>query len=94
MGWLFRRAPHRRSLEFLDKYARDILVDPYYRALEQHPTAVLWIYIAHAMVFGIFGLLLGRLISGNWAAGRQLAVSLIVWGVFYEPFLFGISRGV
>ena len=87
MGWLFRRAPHRRSLDFLDKYARDILIDPYYRTLEQHPTAVLWIYIAHAIVFGIFGLLLGRLISGDWAAGTQLAVSLIVWGVFLRTVL-------
>jgi len=87
MGWLFRRAPHRRSLDFLDKYARDILIDPYYRTLEQHPTAVLWIYIAHAIVFGIFGLLLGRLISGDWAAGAQLAVSLIVWGVFLRTVL-------
>ena len=46
MGWLFRHVPHRKSINFLDKYARDILVDPYYRALEQHPMAVLWIYIA------------------------------------------------
>ncbi|MDA8042287.1 MAG: fatty acid desaturase [Pirellulales bacterium] len=87
MGWLFRHVPHRKSINFLDKYARDILVDPYYRALEQHPMAVLWIYIAHAVAFGALGLLLGWWTSGDWKAGTQLAVSCIVWGVFLRTVL-------
>lgn len=87
MGWLFRRAPQRRSLAFLDRYARDILADRYYRTLERHPTSILWIYLAHAAVFGLAGLLVGRLAGGDWLSARQLATSWVVWGVLVRTVL-------
>jgi len=86
-GWLFRRVPHRRTMAFLDRYAGDILADDYYRSLERHPTAIVWIYLAHAAVFGLAGLLVGQLMTGDWAAARQLAASWIVWGVLLRTVL-------
>jgi stearoyl-CoA desaturase (delta-9 desaturase) len=55
-GWLFRRAPDRRTYAFFEKYARDILADDYYRWLERHPLAILWIYAIHAACFAGAGL--------------------------------------
>ena len=69
-GWLFRRAPGRRTLTFLEKYARDILADSYYRFLERRPTTVLYIYLAHAAAFGLVGFLVGRFTGGDWQHGR------------------------
>ena len=87
VGWLFRRAPQRRSGSFFELYARDILVDDYYRSLERHPTAILWIYLAHAILFGLAGLLVGRWAGGNWQAGLQLAASWVVWAAFVRTVL-------
>jgi stearoyl-CoA desaturase (delta-9 desaturase) len=86
-GWLFRRSPDRRTLSFLDKYARDILADRYFRFLERHPTSTLWIYLAHAAIFALAGLLVGRLAGGDWTHGVQLGVSWLVWGAFVRTVL-------
>lgn len=87
VGWLFRSAPDRRTLAFLDKYARDILADRYFRFLERHPTSTLWIYLAHAAAFALAGLVAGRIAGGNWAHGVQLGVSWLVWGAFVRTVL-------
>ena len=87
MGWLFRRVPERRSLNFLDRYARDILADPFYRFLERHPTAIVWIYLSHLLFFGILGLTLGNIRGDNLSSSLQLAASWIVWGVFLRTVL-------
>jgi fatty-acid desaturase len=86
-GWLFRRAPDRRTYAFFDKYARDIVADDYYRWLERHPVAVLWIYLAHAACFAAAGLAVGRLTGGDWGHGLQLATSWLVWGVYVRTVL-------
>ncbi len=87
VGWLFRRAPHRRSYAFFDKYARDILIDRYYRFLERHPFAIIWIYATHAALFWTAGLLVGRWVGGDWAAGFACAARWLVWGVFVRTVL-------
>lgn len=86
-GWLFRRAPDRRTYAFFDKYARDILADDYYRWLERHPMAILWIYLAHAIGFAAAGLAVGFVTSGTWTDAARLAVSWVVWGVFVRTVL-------
>jgi len=86
-GWLFRRVPDRRSFSFFERYARDILTDEYYRFLERHPTAVLWIYLTHATVFALAGLLVGRVAGGDWQQGLRLGASWLVWGVFVRTVL-------
>ena len=87
IGWLFRRAPDRRTLSFLDKYARDILADRYFRFLERHPTVTLGIYIVHAAAFALVGLVVGRISGGDWAHGVQLGTSWLVWGAFVRTVL-------
>jgi len=86
-GWLFRRAPDRRTYSFFDKYAHDILSDDYYRWLERNPMAILWIYGLHAVGFAVAGLLIGRATGGDWNAGVQLAASWLVWGVLVRTVL-------
>lgn len=86
-GWLFRRAPDRRTYAYFDKYARDIVADDYYRWLERNPLAILWIYAIHAACFAGAGLAVGRLAGGDWDHGLQLAASWLVWGVYVRTVL-------
>ncbi len=87
VGWLLRRVPQRRSLAFLDRYARDILADGYYRRLERQPAAIIWIYLSHVAAFGFAGCLAGRLATGSWSGAGQLAVSWVVWGALLRTVL-------
>ncbi|MEX0641152.1 MAG: fatty acid desaturase [Pirellulales bacterium] len=72
VGWLFRRTS-AHNLSVYQKYSRDILEDRWYMWLEKHPAFVGVVYLAHAALFFLVGLLLG---------GVQFGASLLVWGVF------------
>jgi len=86
-GWLFRRAPDRRTYAFFDKYAHDILSDDYYRWLERNPMAILWIYAIHAAGFAVAGFVVGWLSSADMHAAGRLAASWLVWGVLVRTVL-------
>lgn len=80
-GWLFRRNPSLRTLDFYHRYARDILSDGYYMYLEKRPFVVLYIYAAHAMLFALAGLAWGAWWYGDWGGALWMAASWVVWGV-------------
>jgi fatty-acid desaturase len=77
-----RHREHSR-LTFFEQYARDVLRDPFYLALERN-LAWLWVYWLHAAVYFLIGLVAGWLISGHWWGGLQFGASLLVWGVFFR----------
>jgi stearoyl-CoA desaturase (delta-9 desaturase) len=65
------------------RYARDVLEDPFYMALEKRP---IWIWLAHAAIFFVAGLVIGWSGTDRWA-GVQFGLSLLVWGVFVRTVL-------
>ncbi len=82
VGWLFRKNPALHTLSFLEKYARDLLADPYYRSYERNPWKQVWVYLLHAALFVVAGLAVGAWTGGTWEAALQLAASWLVWSVF------------
>ncbi len=64
-----------------ERYARDILRDPFYLRLEKKLMWV-WVYFAHAILFFLAGLGAGWLLTGEYLGGVQFGLSLLVWGVF------------
>jgi fatty-acid desaturase len=80
MGWLLFENREVRSLSAYDRFARDILRDPLYFRL-QRSLMPIWVYMAHALLYFLAGLLVGRAI-GDWTTGVQFGLSLLVWGVF------------
>jgi len=64
----------------ISRHAKDLLQDRFYRRLQRHPVLQLLIYLAHAALYFLAGLIAG-LIGGGWSAGVQLGLSLLVWGV-------------
>ena len=44
-------------------------------------------YAAHAVLFFVAGLLIGRWTGGDWTAGLWFGASLLVWGVLVRTIL-------
>ena len=80
MGWLLLKNRTLRKRGTLDKYAKDLLEDPFYERLERH-RLWLWIYVAHvALIFGL-GYLAGWLTTATPREALRFGLSVFVWGV-------------
>lgn len=80
-GWLLKYNSATRNIGTYQKYARDLLTDPFYMYLEKSNLAPM-IYWAHALVYFLVGLIAGWWWSGgNWLSGLQFGLSLLLWGV-------------
>jgi stearoyl-CoA desaturase (delta-9 desaturase) len=85
-GWVFvKNRQHDVTVRY-ERYCRDILRDPYYFWCERK-LHWFWIYLAHAALFYLVGVVAGCAIGGNLMSGVQLGVSLLVWGVFLRTVL-------
>jgi fatty-acid desaturase len=80
LGWLLVENREVRSLNTYERYARDVLRDPYYMWL-QRSLAPLWVYAIHAFVYFLVGLAFGWMLGGSAVAGIHLGFSWLVWGV-------------
>ncbi len=80
VGWLLVENRDVRCLSAYDRFARDVLRDPFYRRLERTLLPI-WIYLAHALLYFLAGLAAGRVLSGHWSGGLQFGLSLVAWGV-------------
>lgn len=81
VGWLLYDNRDTHSAASYHKYARDILDDRFYMYLEKSRFAASFMYLGHAVVFFAVGLAIGWIRSGQWLAGVQFGLSLLVWGV-------------
>ncbi len=86
MGWLFLRNHSLHHISTYERYARDILRDPFYLWLERRPWNPLWFYLGHAAIFfgvafGVASLLVDR------AEAMRIATSVLLWGVFMRTVL-------
>ncbi|TWT96083.1 Fatty acid desaturase [Botrimarina colliarenosi] len=78
--WLLRENAETRGMAFYEKYARDVLADRYYMAIERYYLWA-WIYGIHAALFFATGLAIGWATSGSYAEGVRFGASLLFWGV-------------
>lgn len=80
VGWLLLENREVRCLSAYDRFARDVLRDPFYMRL-QRGLLPIWVYLAHAAVYFLVGFPLGWMMAGNWIGGVQFALSIVAWGV-------------
>lgn len=80
MGWLFVENRQVNNVMTYDRYARDVLKDPFYFAFERNLLWV-WVNLAQWMLFAGTGFAIGSY-GGTWMDGMQFGLSLLVWGVF------------
>ena len=86
MGWLFFHNRDINNWGAFDKFARDILKDPFYMWL-QRGLNWFWIYAAHAAAFFAAGFGIGWLGGGTPMAGLQLGLSWLVWCVIVRTVI-------
>jgi stearoyl-CoA desaturase (delta-9 desaturase) len=77
--WLFYHNSATRTITGMQKYAHDILQDPFYMRLEKSYVAAT-IYLAHLLVYPIVGAAVGWLTTKTLAGTLQFSLSLLVWG--------------
>jgi stearoyl-CoA desaturase (delta-9 desaturase) len=80
VGWLLMENRDVRCLSAYERFARDVLRDPFYMRLERTLLPI-WIYLGHAVLYFLAGFGVVAATSGNWAAGIQFGLSLVAWGV-------------
>lgn len=80
VGWLLVENQQLSTLATYEKYARDVLQDPFYIRMERKNLWV-WIYVIHAAAFFVAGFAVGWLTSGALLGGIQFGLSLLLWGV-------------
>ena len=81
VGWLLVKNPDLSRLGIYDRYAKDILRDPFYVALERN----LWqlkIILLQINAFFFAGVAAGLLQRGSWSDAVVMGLSFVVWGVF------------
>ena len=81
VGWMLLENRDLVRLRIYDRYAKDILRDPFYRRLERtflYPAILLGSWVA----FFVAGFLTSRMSGESLSSAATFGASLLVWGVF------------
>jgi stearoyl-CoA desaturase (delta-9 desaturase) len=86
MWWLMfrnRDLHHRSSYE---RYAQDVLRDPFYMWIEKHPWSPLWFYLAQCVAYAAVAFA-AALAWTDVRGAAVFAAGMVVWGVFVRTVL-------
>ncbi|MDZ4817834.1 MAG: fatty acid desaturase [Planctomycetota bacterium] len=83
VGWLFVENKELSRVSTYERYARDVLQDPFYLRLERNVLWA-WIYVAHAILIFAIAFLIGWAWAGDAAGGLQFGLSILLWGVAFR----------
>jgi stearoyl-CoA desaturase (delta-9 desaturase) len=86
LGWLLVLAMSTSRQALYDRYARDIVRDPFYVILERN-LLYAWIYALHAVLFFLGGLAAGWLTGDSLGRAALFGLTVLVWGVFVRTVL-------
>jgi fatty-acid desaturase len=86
VGWMLVENRDLKGLGIYDRYAKDILRDPFYRRLERtllYPAILLGSWA----VFFLGGFVASLSVGGSASEAVQFGASLLVWGVFVRTMV-------
>ncbi len=86
MGWLMVENRTTDSLPMFDRYAPDLIRDPFYLWFELKMRWIV-VYMLHALLFFLVGFGIGWGTSGQAMEGLRFGLSLLVWGVILRTVL-------
>jgi fatty-acid desaturase len=86
VGWMVVKNRDLTRLGIFERYAKDILRDPFYARLERNFRWV-WVVLISWGVFFAGGVVAELLLGGGAAEAVQFGLSLLVWGVFVRTVL-------
>jgi fatty-acid desaturase len=79
MGWMLVENAETSRLGTYERYAKDILRDPFYKMIERN---FAWIILASWAVFFLGGFVAELLRGGRMMDAVQFGASVLIWGVF------------
>lgn len=86
IGWMLVDQPELARLKIYERYAKDILRDRFYVALERHHGLV-WINLGQMPLFFGAGFAVGWLLGETPAAGLHTGFGILMFGVFVRTVL-------
>ncbi|QDU87734.1 Fatty acid desaturase [Pirellulimonas nuda] len=87
-GWLCVRNKTTHNFLNYEKYARDILQDPYYMWVEKLPMPMLLFFTGHAAIYFAVAWAISACFYGPASMeALRIALSVLVWGVFARVVL-------
>jgi len=86
MGWLLLRERGVNRHDVYERYARDVLQDPFYMGMERN-LRYAWIYVCHCVAFLLVGTAFACLSGSNSAESLRFGMSLMVWGAFVRTVI-------
>jgi fatty-acid desaturase len=86
VGWMLVDKHGLNKIANYERYARDLLRQPFYLNLERKGVPIL-VYLSHALLFYLVGMAAGFALEGTLIAGVQFGLSLLVWGVIVRTVL-------
>ncbi|MEM8735329.1 MAG: fatty acid desaturase [Planctomycetota bacterium] len=81
MGWLMFVNRQTYSVSGLEKFAKDLLRDPFYMRLETNPFLQFYYIFSQVPIFFSAGFAISFGFSSEVAAAVQLGASMVMWGV-------------
>lgn len=81
VGWMMVENRDLTRLGIYDRYAKDILRDPFYVALERNWLQLKIIFVQWVVFFGL-GFLAELAMGGTVMQALQFGISILLWGVF------------
>ncbi len=94
MGWMFVDNRELSTASAYDRYARDVIRDPYYNWLQRNLNWV-WVFVAHALVISAIGVMVGFVLTGTLAGTMQISAQVIMWGVVMRTvFTWHVTWGI
>lgn len=87
IGWLMIDNSDLYRPAILQKYARDILDDPFYMRLEKNRIIAPLVFAVHGLLYFAVAVAIGWPVLGSWAAAIRLGLSCVVWGVVLRTVL-------
>ncbi len=81
MGWLMYLNRDTYSLNNLEKFAKDLLRDPFYMRLERNPYMQFYYVIGQYPIYFAIGFLISLFGGGDFWQAFQLGSSVVVWGL-------------
>ncbi|TWT73113.1 acyl-CoA desaturase [Allorhodopirellula solitaria] len=80
--WLVHETRTRlATFSMYEKYARDVLADPYYRWIEKLPSAAGLFWLGHALIYTLITTAVCLAVYGNEPTAYRMIASIVVWGV-------------
>ena len=86
VGWILVHQPELSRLGIFQHYAKDILRDRFYVALERHH-GLIWINLLQMPLFFAAGFVVGYLSGETPQAAAQTGLSIMMFGVFVRTVL-------